>query len=138
MTEPAPPPVPDDARDGGPAAHVAPPLRPGEQRHEQPVNARTVVLGLALTLGLHLAFGVGMAVLSGAAAAFDSGASESAMFVMFLIGAVQLVYMVPAWIVCRRRGLRGVALGLVIGASITFLLNSACFGIVLFSLGNLH
>ncbi|GBG10693.1 hypothetical protein PAT3040_05445 [Paenibacillus agaridevorans] len=47
----------------------------------------------------------------------------------FFIGVVQLLYLLPAIIICRKRG--GIVQGLLIGAGVTFLLNAACFGIVM-------
>lgn len=49
----------------------------------------------------------------------------------FGIGIVQLLYILPAIIICRKN--TGMVQGLLIGAGITFLLNAACFGIVTLS-----
>jgi hypothetical protein len=51
----------------------------------------------------------------------------------FGIGIVQLVYIVPALIICRKTP--GLVQGLLIAAGVTFLLNAACFGYVMISLG---
>lgn len=48
------------------------------------------------------------------------------------IGVVQLIYLIPALIVLRNK--KGVFQGLLIGAGITFLLNAACFGLMLGSM----
>lgn len=45
------------------------------------------------------------------------------------IGVTQLIYVVPALIWCRKD--TGLVQGILIGAGITFLLNAACFGIVM-------
>jgi hypothetical protein len=42
-------------------------------------------------------------------------------------GVTQLVYMVPAIIIARRSGRMGIAKGLIIAASLAFLLNASCF-----------
>lgn len=110
------------------------PRKPGEPVDRQPVSAKTVGLGLLLTLGLHV-LGVGGMALVGALIELAGVPSYEllGLFPLLFIGGVQLLYMIPAWIITRRRGLYGAALGLVIGGSITFLLNSACFGMLIFN-----
>ncbi|RLQ94479.1 hypothetical protein [Falsibacillus albus] len=49
----------------------------------------------------------------------------------FFIGIVQIVYIIPAVAIAYRKGYPRRGKGLIIGAGITFLLNSACFGIVM-------
>ncbi len=56
-----------------------------------------------------------------------------AILPMIYIGLSQLVYMMPAILIFRRRGNTETAKGLVIGASLTFLLNAACNGLVFFN-----
>lgn len=51
----------------------------------------------------------------------------------FGVGVTQLVYMIPALILARKH--QGIMQGMLIAMGITFLLNAACFGIVLFNLG---
>jgi hypothetical protein len=53
------------------------------------------------------------------------------------IGVAQLIYQVPAAIIYSRKGRKGMMKGIIIGAAITFLLNTACYGIVfgLFTMG---
>lgn len=46
-----------------------------------------------------------------------------------LIGVVQLIYVVPALIWARHR--TSIMQGIIIAAALTFLLNAACFGIVM-------
>lgn len=48
----------------------------------------------------------------------------------FAIGIAQLIYMVPAIVIAFKKGRRQFGQGLVIGAAITFLVNTACFGLV--------
>jgi len=44
------------------------------------------------------------------------------------IAIVQFAYVVPTFFYLKRQGKVGVAKGLVIGACVTFLLNSSCWG----------
>jgi hypothetical protein len=48
---------------------------------------------------------------------------------LLLIGLSQLVYMVPAIVIARRRGRADLAQGLLIGLAVTFLLNAGCWGL---------
>lgn len=50
---------------------------------------------------------------------------------LVLIGLIQLFYIIPAIIIANVKGRKGIVQGLLIGAGITFLVNAACFGIVL-------
>ncbi len=50
----------------------------------------------------------------------------------FAIGLVQLIFIIPAIIYWRKN--TGIVQGLLIIAAITFLLNAACFGLVMYSL----
>ncbi|MFD0960714.1 hypothetical protein [Paenibacillus chungangensis] len=47
----------------------------------------------------------------------------------FFIGIAQIVYLLPAMFIVRKRS--GIVQGLLIGAGITFLLNAACFGLLM-------
>ena len=46
------------------------------------------------------------------------------------IGVSQLVYMVPAILIAKVSGRRGLVIGLIIGASLVFLFSAACFGLL--------
>jgi len=46
----------------------------------------------------------------------------------FFISVVQIIYLIPAILIFRKKS--GIVQGLLIGAGITFLLNAACFGLV--------
>ena len=50
--------------------------------------------------------------------------------VSLYFGAVQLVYMVPAVVIARKKGYVWVARGLVMGAVITALMNAGCWVLV--------
>ena len=52
---------------------------------------------------------------------------------LMYIGLSQLLYMIPAVLIFRRRGDTETAKGLIVGASITFLLNATCNGLVYFN-----
>lgn len=54
---------------------------------------------------------------------------ETLIAILF-IGAVQLVYMVPAFAIAWLTGWHGAAKGLAIGAALTALLNIGCWGFV--------
>lgn len=56
---------------------------------------------------------------------------------LFFIGLSQCLYMIPAIIYFRRSGETETEKGLIIGASITFLLNATCTAIVFRSFGGL-
>jgi len=85
--------------------------------NEQQASSRDVWLGLGLAFLLHL-IQVPLAL------------ATVALSLIF-IGASQLVYIIPAIIIVKRKGRPGLVKGLIIGASITFLLNAACTGLVL-------
>ncbi len=56
---------------------------------------------------------------------------------LIFLGLTQLIYIIPAIIIYKRKGRPGVVKGLIIAAAITFLLNAACTGIFFFNF-NLH
>lgn len=45
-------------------------------------------------------------------------------------GVLQLIYVIPLMVVFRRKGRRDFAKGIIIGASLAFLLNATCFALV--------
>ena len=49
-------------------------------------------------------------------------------FPLMFVGVTQLVYVIPAILCFKRKGRLGIVTGLIIGASLTFLLNATCFG----------
>jgi ABC-type Fe3+-siderophore transport system permease subunit len=55
------------------------------------------------------------------------------MLPMMYVGLSQLVYMIPAILIARRKGETETAKGLIVGASITFLLNATCNGLLFFN-----
>ncbi|MBI1850663.1 MAG: hypothetical protein HYR85_10005 [Planctomycetes bacterium] len=60
---------------------------------------------------------------------------QAGMVAPLLIGASQFVYVGPALSIAGRKGWRNAVRGMWIGAGVTFLLNAACWGLVLASFG---
>ena len=88
--------------------------------------------GLGVTLVLHMlvqvaAFFILVTIVSG-----ERGL-ELAILPLGYIGVSQLVYMIPVIFIARRKGETETFKGLIIGASITFLLNAACNALVFMS-----
>jgi hypothetical protein len=52
-----------------------------------------------------------------------------------LMGITQVLYIVPLVLLCRSKGRSKLAMGLIIGASILFLLSASCLGLLLISSG---
>jgi len=50
---------------------------------------------------------------------------------IFFIGLTQLIYVIPAAIIAFSKGKKEIGQGILIGAGITFLVNTACFGAVI-------
>jgi hypothetical protein len=86
--------------------------------------AHAAVIALLFLIGL-----IGTALGSEVVAA----AFALALGALLLVGATQLLYVLPLFLVARRRGLTRLAQGLAIGAGVTILLNAACWGTVLLS-----
>jgi hypothetical protein len=86
----------------------------------------SVQAGIALTVALHiLAYFVYVAVV----ALCDFYGSLGPVFLLLFVGVLQLVYMLPAYLIAISRKRRLTARGLLIGATVTFLLNAACLGV---------
>ncbi len=86
----------------------------------------SVQAGIALTVVLHvLAFVVYVAVV----ALCDFDDSLGAILLLLIVGVLQLVYMLPAYLIAMSCKRRLTARGLLIGATVTFLLNAACLGV---------
>jgi hypothetical protein len=84
------------------------------------------VVGFGAGCGLLLVVNVGVLILL---IALQSQLTNQAWW-GFLIGLVQLVYVVPIVLRLRTAGQTSLVQGLIVGAAITFLLSAACFGIV--------
>jgi len=57
---------------------------------------------------------------------------------LIAIGLSQLVYVIPAIIISRRKGRPGIVKGLIIGAAITLLLNGTCTAFFFLNPPNFH
>jgi hypothetical protein len=89
----------------------------------------SVALGLGLTIMFHVIVQVPTFFLL-IAIASGEWSLELPIRAVTYIGLTQLVYMIPAVLFSRHRGESETAKGLIIGASITFLLNAACSGLL--------
>ena len=88
--------------------------------------------GLGLTLLFHFVVLVSLLFILGTVVSGERGLELGILPVMY-IGLSQLVYMIPAIWIARRKGETETGKGLIIGASTTFLLNAACNGLVFFN-----
>jgi hypothetical protein len=86
--------------------------------------------GLALTLVLHLFFQVLAVFFLILTMVPGEEGPGLAIYPPMFIGLSQLVYMIPATLIFRRRGDTRTAKGLIIGAAFTFILNSTCNGLL--------
>jgi len=84
--------------------------------------------GLGLTLLFHVVAAIVMVIIL--LAVPDERSAEFMFYPLLYMGLSQLAYMVPAILICRRRGSTETAKGMIIGASITFLLSAACTGLL--------
>ena len=57
---------------------------------------------------------------------------------LIALGLTQLVYVIPAIIIYRRKGRPGIVKGLIIGAAITLLLNGTCTAMFFLNPPNFH
>jgi hypothetical protein len=96
-----------------------------------------VFAGMALTAGLHVGFYMAVWILIyivGAVQAITGLWVNRDLWFFILFGAIggisvlQLTYILPVIAYFRRTGSPAIARGLIIGASITFLLNGTCWG----------
>ena len=95
-----------------------------ESRDGEP---REILLGIGLTFALHVAVIVLLSI-GGLMGGSDGLLVAALLFAT--IGVSQLLYVVPAMIIARRRGRPGVAKGVIIGAAITLILSGACWAVV--------
>lgn len=85
--------------------------------------------GIGLTLVFHLLAQVPAVFILGTILTGEEGLIMAFLPLMYL-GLSQLVYMIPAVLIFRKRGDAETAKGLIVGASITFLLNATCSGLL--------
>src|SRR5690242_9722826 len=89
----------------------------------------SVAKGLGATVLGCLAFFV-VCALAGTMPGFGM-LGELALTAFFGIGIAQFVYVVPLLLWARATGERATIKGIWIAAAVTFLLNAACFGVIL-------
>lgn len=87
-----------------------------------------VLLGFLLCGGLHVA---AFAITATFGSLFPG--SEIAPMLFATLGLSQLVYVLPAWFLLRRRGKRSLERGLILGAVLTLLGTIGCWGFVMTS-----
>jgi hypothetical protein len=102
---------------------------------QPPRQGRAVLLGVGLALLLHLlqlplAYGLAHLGLS-----IETALGVFTNLSPLFIGVTQLVYLVPAILIARAKGKRGLAKGLLIGGALTLLLNGLCYGYFFFGFG---
>jgi hypothetical protein len=92
-----------------------------------PVGAGCGLVFLLHLLQIPLGFAVG-----GIACLFARGpdCGSGALLVLAAIGLSQLVYLVPAVLIARRKGHPNLAKGMIVGAVLTALVNGACWGLM--------
>ncbi len=89
------------------------------QRSNRAGHIGQVMLGILLLAGLHTA------------ALLITQWWEGWFLILVFIGIVQLLYVLPAVFILRRKDRTGMMQGVLIGAGLTFLLNAACFGLLM-------
>ena len=94
----------------------------GSSSRPNPATAGGILLGLLLTLLFHLLQVLWLPLVK---------LNDKYGMVFFYFGFTQLLYMLPAIYLARRDGHRGVMIGLIIGASLTFLLGLPIAGLAL-------
>jgi len=92
----------------------------------------SIAKGILLTLGLHAA-AVGVCC---GVSLLGNGEVMSGLVPFLGIGIIQLLYIVPALIICSILRQHRTRKGLLIGAGITILINATCAGLVLSSIGH--
>lgn len=88
----------------------------------------SIGLGLGLTFIFHFVFQVPTFFIL-LSTVTGGRTFEWVTFPLRYVGLSQLFYMIPAVLIARRKGEAATLKGLIIGASITFLLNCACTGL---------
>jgi hypothetical protein len=92
---------------------------------DQP-NAGSMLKGFGIGAGLNILLMVAVAAMVNP-------------IVLIGAGLVQLVWIVPMYLSFRRQGATETAKGILLAAGIVFLLNAACFGLVMtMGLKNMH
>lgn len=98
---------------------------------DEPARPDQILAGLGITIALHLVLGGGSFALLSFIGRQSQGQYGGlwGLWILALIGVVQLVWMGPAIFWARQRQ-PDLAKGLVLGAALTVLANAACFGVL--------
>ena len=88
-----------------------------------------VFLGFLLGLALNVAV-IWIGFLISSQLPYNATLDRIGSYGLVLIGASQLLWQVPAIVLLRRRGNKVLALGMILAAAITALLNAACWGLM--------
>ena len=86
-----------------------------------------VIAGFALGIGLIIVFTCLIGAIGVTLVRYLRAFGGIGVWFVLAFGVTQLIYMVPAILIARRRGRIGMAKGLIIAASLAFLLNASCF-----------
>src|SRR5262249_26223162 len=90
-------------------------------------STREVVKGFLIGLVVVIVFTCALGAAGFGLAGYLRSFATIGLWFVFGFGVSQLIYMVPAILIARRRGRMGLAKGLIIAASLAFLLNASCF-----------
>src|SRR5262249_34016370 len=91
-------------------------------------GTKQLVLGFFLGIALQIVFLPLLVALIGLVQRHNrTFLPNLAFWAFFGFGITQIVYMLPAILIARRRGRFGIAKGLTILAALAFLLNASCF-----------
>ncbi len=99
----------------------------------QPTGDNRVILGVVLAIGLHV-LQVPLAIVVGLIGcgleSMDGYCAFFAFVPLLFIGVSQIAYQGPTAFLLWKRNSRSLLQGLIIGAAATFLLNAACWGLL--------
>ncbi len=92
-------------------------------------DSTSVVKGFLLGIVLHILFQSAFVVL----VVVFVKVRFAVLWVIYLYGLTQLLYMIPAVLIAWKRRANSIAKGLIIAAAYAFLLNAACDGLMFLS-----
>jgi threonine/homoserine/homoserine lactone efflux protein len=101
-----------------------------EKSDSEKAGAREFQKGIGFTIVMHFIFGVFLSIIS---LLLDEG-DHTMLFPFLLLGITQTLYMIPAFVIAQGKGREQLAKGLLVGAAITFMLNAACAGYLIWGL----
>jgi hypothetical protein len=103
-----------------------------EASRRRPMSEGSSTIGCLMVLGLHIA-GLLLSVgLVGLVNVFLGARGEAFYFFLpfLFIGVAQLLWVIPAVLIARSMGHTETMKGIISGAALTFILNSACHGLI--------